>query len=83
MSVYIKTRLHILDIRGELLCRKPRTSGSIKFDKVPTDSKICSECLKEVGRLMIGDYVGLDNISNKTLRTLLKEARGGGEEKKK
>lgn len=77
MSVYIKSRIHILDGRGVILCGKDRSSDSVEFDKVPSDAKICSKCLKKVGKAMLTDYVGLNSTTNKTLKTLLKEMQRG------
>ena len=66
-------RLHI-ETNGGTLCGKPLPRGAVVLDECPDNGKFCRVCMAEVGEESLGSYLGIEALTGKTLRKLLKEA---------
>ena len=64
-------RLHINANNGNTLCKKPIPKEALTWDDYPKDGWFCPKCMQEVGYLMLGDYLGTDSLTGKTVKQLL------------
>ena len=72
MSVTVKfpygRKVHILDHMGNTLCGDEIKPNSVfsrwLFDK----ENVCDNCYKEIGRIMISEYLGADSLKNTVRR---------------
>jgi len=67
MSITVKfpygRKVHILDASGNTLCGAEIKPNSVFSRWLFYKNKVCDDCLREIGKLMISEYLGLDSLA--------------------